>query len=44
MQAEAFLEVIPITFDLYFTLFPSVITQESGNYHYILIPVSGCIC
>lgn len=35
---------IPITSDLYFTLSPSVKTQESSNYHYILIPVAGCIC
>lgn len=39
MQTETFLEGIPVTLDLYFTLFPSVKTQESGNYHYILIPV-----
>lgn len=44
MQTETFLEGIPVTLDLYFTLFPSVKTQESGNYHYILIPVAGCIC
>lgn len=44
MKTETFLEVIPISLGLYFTLFPSVKTPESGNYHYILIPVAGCIC
>lgn len=44
MQTDTFIEGIPITLDLYFTLFASVKTQESGNYHYILIPVAGCIC